>query len=147
MQPNRLASVAVSILYVFVGALPLAYAVADAALNLQKESLFRIAIWPYATVGLAIIVAGVALFMEKRWARWPFLLVAFTLSVWVCYALFVYVAPYVTLAQSNAKTFPSWPRVLEIVLRGIGPLVAICLVAWLATAFVFHLRIQRAGAA
>jgi hypothetical protein len=142
-----MASVAVSLLYVLVGALPLACAVADAALNLQKEPLFRVAMWPYVTVGLVIIVAGVALFMEKRWARWPFLLVASTLSVWMCYVLFVNVAPYVALAQSNAKIFPGWPRVFEIVLRGISPLVAICLVAWLATAFVFRLGVKRAGAA
>jgi len=146
LLPHRLTSVAVSFLYVLVGASPLAYALADAALDLQRESLFRIAMWPYEAVGLVIIVAGVALFKQKRWAKWAFLLVAFIFSVWLVYAAFLWVEPYVALAQSNAKNFPGWPRVFESTLRYISPLMAICLVAWLAAGFVYRLRLERIDA-
>jgi hypothetical protein len=140
VQPSRLTSVVISILYVVVGALPLAYAVADAVLDLQKEALFRIAMWPYEVVGLVIIGAGVSLFQRKRWARWAFLLVACTFLVWLCYALFIYVDPYFDLARSGAKNFPGWPVVLEIAVRGTRQLFVICLVTWLAAAFVFSLK-------
>jgi hypothetical protein len=148
LQPRRTASVAVSVLYVLAGLLPTAYAIVITT-SVWREAgeagISRTAMWPYAAVGLVAIVGGIALFMEKAWARWAFLLVGLVVTGLLAWPLSELAPVLVALAHSDPSTAPGSSRALGAVLWGLSPFVVIFLVAWSATAFVLrHFSLHRA---
>jgi hypothetical protein len=126
--------------FLFAALLPLSSALSQPANERASTPLLLVASMLFLAMSALLLAAAIGLFKEKKWSRWPFLLVSL-----LALALLAQTAPIASSIVAQFRTPPSGPYViftegdaLTNLERFVMPSLWVFLFTAAATAFVFH---------